>query len=931
MSLASLRLVRRLGATAFALLALVTPATAGPERASRQGDHDLRLPDWGPYSNAYLGLSHIPDPASGMRFDVTVFAGPHTTSTPDVPNASLNTGFVAWEAAPDLSYYAFRQKLDGQQVYADIAFAERDPASGTRVIRVDLVNRGRRPRTLTVNLLASMQMPNRGSNNVLTPRRILRAMLPAGGRWVSGVRYLDHRRAVPTPQDRLVYDGWLRGEVREDGLVDGRALRMSADDRARYAVPPGAQAAVLRYRSPVPVPLAGPSGVVLPAAPNGGTSALPLSATDRLPLSATGRTLNVEPRTAITLEGIAFVAAKDAANVTFVAEDADTAPETATGPVPQSLLLRYRQAETWYGLRWFTPDARIREFRNGTLDFFFARHSHSKTLTIANGDGAGHYTNLLFGGTLVPAGATRTVWALVSSGSREHLARTLAAPADVAVLERAVAQARARAAPPPALPAGRPFALARQLIGANLLMNVVYPVYVQDRYIRHLTPGKWWDSLYTWDSGFIGIGLADVAPPLSADVLRAYTTPPGAQSAFVHHGTPLPVQHHQLLELWNRTQDRAMLAGSYPRLRQFYDFLLGRVEGSTVAALPSGLLKTWDYFYNSGGWDDLPPQVRVHDAKMEATTAPMVTTAHAVRAAKILRMAAVELGRRGDVAGYDADIARLTRAVQANAWDPVTGYFGYVVHDADGRPRGLLRTPSGENWNRTLDGVQPLVAGITTPAQTRAIIANLRDPAKLFTPIGITAVDRSASYYRADGYWNGTVWFPHQWFVWKALLDQGESDLAWRIAHTALTAYAAEANASWISAEHFEVATGQGTGWHQFSGLSSPIANWFSAYFVPGHLTAGYDVWIRSRHVRPDGRGLAASLAIDSARDDGVISILATLAPGGSYRATWNGRAIAMVAVHDGAWEVRLPLDGRRTGKLVIAPVAPTSSARSGG
>lgn len=910
------RWTARAAIAAAAVLGLLHSALAESQPLESPGidarSHDLDLPRWGPYSNAYLGVSHIPDLASGMRFDITIFAGPHTTSTPDVPNASLNTGFVAWEAAPDLSYHSYRQKLDGQQVYAEIAFAALGPASDSRLIRVDLVNGGTRAKTLTLNLLASMQLPNRGPGSVLTPRRILRASIPAGGTWVSGVHYRAHRRARPTPSDRLVYDGWLRGEVREDGLIDGRALRMAAGDTATYAVPAGTEVAVLRYRAKAQVALADAGGALLPAAPDGGTWTMPLA--------AGARALTIRPAGAIDLEGIAFVPALAASAVSFPPEDADTRPEMAKGPDPQSLLLKYRQADAWYGLRWFRPGVRLREFRNGTLDFFFARRSHSKTLTVAEGDGRGHYANLLFGGTPVPAGGSETIWALVSTGTREAVERTLAAHSDTAALERAWAQGKARATIADPLPAGRRFMLARQLIGANLLMNIVYPVYTQDQYIRHFTPGKWWDSLYTWDSGFIGIGMADVSPRLSADVLRAYTTLPGAQSAFIHHGTPLPVQHHQYLELWNRTQDRRMLADNYPRLRHYYDFLLGRVDGSTIAALPSGLLKSWDYFYNSGGWDDLPPQVKIHAAKLQARAAPMVTTAHTIRAAKTLRMAALELGRTGDVAQYDADIARLTRAVQANAWDPATGYFGYVLHDAAGHPEELLRTPDGENWNRTLDGVQPLIAGITTPEQTRAILANLRDPAKLLTPIGITAVDRSASYYRPDGYWNGTIWFPHQWFVWKALLDQGEGGFAWQIARTALDAYQAEADASWTSAEHFEIATGQGTGWHQFSGLSSPIANWFQAYFVPGQLSTGYDIWVRSRTVRADRRRITAELAIHSARSSGFISILATLAPGKRYRATWNNRPIEAIAIHDGAYELRIPLSGSRKGQLDISP-----------
>ena len=898
------------------IFGLLSSATAGPKRADGSGasesSHDLKLPRWGPYSNAYLGMSHIPDLASGMRFDITVFAGPHTTSTPDVPNASLNAGFVAWEAAPDLSYHSYRQKLEGQQVYAEIAFAELDPVSGSRLIRVDLVNDSVRARTLTLNLLASMQLPNRAPGSVLTPRRILRASVPTGGKWVSGVHYRTHRRARSTPSDRLVYDGWLRGEIREDGLVDGRALRLAAGDMGTYAVPARSEGAVLRYRARTQVALTGTGQVSLPAAPDGGTSTIPLD--------AAARSLTLIPAGAMDVEGVAFVTAAAASGVNFPAEDADTRPEMTKGPVPQSLLLKYRQTDVWYGLRWFRPDARIREFRNGSLDFFFARRSHSKTMTVAQGDGRGHYANLLFGGAPVPAGGRNTVWAVVSTGTRGVVERALAAHADIAKLEQAWTRGKARAAVPDHLPAGQRFTLARQLIGANLLMNVVYPVYTQDQFIRHFTPGKWWDSLYTWDSGFIGIGMADVAPSLSADVLRAYTTPPGAQSAFIHHGTPLPIQHHQYLELWNRTRDRRMLADNYPRLRLYYDFLLGRVEGSTIASLPSGLLKSWDYFYNSGGWDDLPPQMRVHAAKLQSRAAPMVTTAHAIRAAKTLRMAAIALGRTRDIAQYDADIARLTQAVQANAWDPTTGYFGYVLHDAAGRPEGLLRTPTGENWNRTLDGVQPLIAGITTPEQTRAILANLRDPSKLLSPIGVTAVDQSASYYRPDGYWNGTVWFPHQWFVWKALLDQGEGDFAWQIARTALEAYQAEAHASWASAEHFEIATRQGTGWHQFSGLSSPIANWFHAYFVPGRLSTGYDIWIQSQTVLPDKRGITARLVIDSARNDGIIIVLATLAPGRRYRATWNDRPIEALAIHDGAYELRVPLSGPRKGRLDITP-----------
>ena len=94
----------------------------------------------------------------------------------------------------------------------------------------------------------------------------------------------------------------------------------------------------------------------------------------------------------------------------------------------------------------------------------------------------------------------------------------------------------------------------------------------------------------------------------------------------------------------------------YPRLRQYYRFLAGRLGSSTTRRMKSNLLKTWDYFYNTGGWDDYPPQVHVHAHGLEAHVTPVVTTAHALRSAKILQMAARALGLDRDVAEYQEDI-----------------------------------------------------------------------------------------------------------------------------------------------------------------------------------------------------------------------------------------------------------------------------------
>lgn len=100
--------------------------------------------------------------------------------------------------------------------------------------------------------------------------------------------------------------------------------------------------------------------------------------------------------------------------------------------------------------------------------------------------------------------------------------------------------------------------------------------------------------------------------------------------------------------------------------------------------LPSNLLKTWDYFYNSAGWDDYPPQVHVYQQQLESCATPVVTTAHAIRTAKILQQAARALHLPDDIADYQTDIDAFTEALQQHAWDATAGVFGYVLHNESG-------------------------------------------------------------------------------------------------------------------------------------------------------------------------------------------------------------------------------------------------------
>ena len=513
----------------------------------------------------------------------------------------------------------------------------------------------------------------------------------------------------------------------------------------------------------------------------------------------------------------------------------------------------------------------------------------------------------------------QTIYMLVCSGDKELVKQELSgfhsAPDKLIAQIQPAKDAKFKDG---VLPAGEKYLLGNRLLQASLLSNIVYPVYTQKEYIRHFTPGKNWNSLYTWDSGFIALGLVDVDPAKAFECIKAYTTPVGSESAFIHHGTPLPIQMYAYFDLWNNSLSHESLEFLYPRLKQYFDFMVGTDPYSTTRMEGSGLLRTWDYFYNSGGWDDYPPQHELHRTKSQTPfVTPVVTSAYYLRAAKILRLAAKELGLKKDMKEYEQVIKQLSYALQTYAWDEESGYYGYVVHDSLGNAKDIFRYKDHSNFNKGLDGVTPLAAGICSSAQADKLVKHLFSPDELWTKVGISTVDQSASYYKVDGYWNGAVWFPHQWMMWKALLDLGKGEEAYRVAHTALDNWEKECAESYFTFEHFIISSGRGAGWHQFSGLSSPILNWFAAYYKPGKVSTGFEVWITKSEFTGNCSGYKAEISFDDSTRPHERCMIVCMNAGCQYTVRFNGKPVKFRSGHAGMLEITLPATNK-TGDLVV-------------
>jgi len=897
--------------------------------------HDLlSLPDWGPYSKKYFGISHIPDVSRGLSFDLSIF--PLLTSGPvKLPSVTDgDSGVHPWEAAPRMEFYSLRMEtIWKDQLYCDLSFSQLSNES--RLARLELVNQTGAPHEITLNCLAQLVFPPL-TIYTAQPIRLYKVELPPGAVWIDAIDYADLQFAKPRPTDNLVTDGQWRGEERHHesvgGSVVGQGFGRDAGDRVRYTVrlerPFSNAALIWRFQMDAGDSVAFKlDGVVQREITFHGsgefdTVAVPLGDLQAGECEMHFTSFGGAP---VALDGFVLVEAGNAGQLHFVQAPWHPVPEIETVPAANGLILKYEDVSNSYGFALGIPWAGRRELKWRDLDAAFGNKSGERNNWRIFGSPEHHVPgdpDSLFVHTFskpitLEPNSKRVIHGLVATGSDVEVRRSLAefdpqSPNN----ERIYQSARKKIFQVASTPAGESYKLSQRLMAAVTLSNLVYPLYTQGQYIRHYSPGRAWDCLYTWDSGFTGLGLLEIDLRCAVEILNVYTTTPGAQSAFIHHGTPVPTQIYLFWEMWNRTQSRELLEYFYPRLRQYHLFMAGRLGSSTTRRHRDHLICTWDYFYNSGGWDDYPPQKYSRQHNMYPTVSPVVNSVHTIRCAKLLRVAAAALGRTDDFAEYDEDISQLSRSLQKYSWDAPSGYFGYVTHDERGEPTGILRYKNGVNFNMGLDGVYPLVAGICSPEQEQRILEHLFSSKRLWMDIGITTVDQSAPYYNPDGYWNGSVWFAHQWFFWKAMLDMGRADLAHRIAQTGLDLWKQVTDSTYNCYEHFKPQAPMGRGWPQLSSLSSPALSWFASLYTPGRLTCGFEVWVTESRFSQRNRHLEAKLKSAKSRRR-EFSVLASMNPDSRYQVRWNGTPAAFTTPYDGLLQIQVPYESG-SGELIV-------------
>ena len=861
--------------------------------------HDLKLGKWGPYNKQYPGACHISNEELGASFALEFFPAFYRRRIVSASNF-IDGDVRLWGANAELTSFVYRYELEWKdKVYCDVHINVTDD----KLVNIDceFVNNTDKPESVNMFLAAGMEYPTKGFSSVnMGYKEISVSNINDTCAFIDAVNYSDISCTQTIAQDGKLlaelevdfasgFGTLLSGshftselhfvsyEMANEIYSDSIGVRYRADSNLKLAVIVNGE----KYRLDTPM-CEGFGYAVL---------SIPKTAVKSIRLCPDGKFPDIDS----LVVGIGVGTAE------FFPRKRNFKPiERAFDR--NSMTLRYADSEYTYKIEWQDEPLMLRTLYTDDVGVMLHRtiHDHVNLERRAGGKTEGVYEII------------RTTPIYLEPHTKKVLSFTVTS---VKNGERAKTQRRDSkiyTAKPNS--DGERYVFSHNMMVYNTLLNVVYPIYTRRGYIRHSTPGKIWNCLYSWDSGFIGMGLSTIDFRRAYENLAAYLTPVGDRhSPYIFHGSVVPTQIFLYNELVSKfPEQKDAFIKIYPMVMQYYSFFSKLSDGPEQTK--SGLLKTWHIFYNSGGWDDYPAQkhLRFTEAKADAErhnsmTTPVITTSLAVLIAKIMKNISTVLGIFDNHKLFDRDIERYSAAIEEQLWDDEAGYYSYLEHDRDGNPVGFLRYSDGTNYNMGLDGAYPYIAGISNEYRSKRVLQNVKDG--MMTKYGLSVVDTRAPYYTPHGYWNGSVWMPHQWIFAKSLLDGGEVMFAVKIFKTALSVWKKEVERTYLCFEHFMSINGRGAGFHHFSGLSTPVLMFFDTLYTPGTITSGFQTVVESADWNEDKTTLKVTTVSNSSGG----SIIICMSDKCNYKFTLNGKIVKPVKISAGAYALQLKGSGKNT------------------
>jgi hypothetical protein len=226
--------------------------------------------------------------------------------------------------------------------------------------------------------------------------------------------------------------------------------------------------------------------------------------------------------------------------------------------------------------------------------------------------------------------------------------------------------------------------------------------------------------------------------------------------------TSAPLFNWLNYEIYKITRDKNFLQEAYTSGRKFYEYYSRSRDTDSDGLCEWGGDGVFESLRDSKSviWDEVgkPENFEAVDCNMML-----------VKEAKSLAEIAEELGLLDDVSRFRRDAAQRTYLINRFMWDDSTGFY-YSVNKGD---HTFTFRKQDDMKRKEIIGFLALWSGVADKAKAAKLVEHLNNPDEFNRKFGIPSLSADDPYYNAMGYWNGPVWLPWQYMIFRGLIDYG--------------------------------------------------------------------------------------------------------------------------------------------------------------
>ena len=256
-------------------------------------------------------------------------------------------------------------------------------------------------------------------------------------------------------------------------------------------------------------------------------------------------------------------------------------------------------------------------------------------------------------------------------------------------------------------------------------------------------------------------------------------------------------------EIYKVSHDKKFLAEAYDSGRKFFEFWLKERDNNHDGLCEWGGNAVLECVRDAyvALWDEIgdPENFDAVDLNMML-----------VKEAKSLSKMAKELGHENESKFYLEDAEKRTKLINKYMWDPETKFY-YEINKND---HSFTFKKKNDLKRKEIIAFLALWSGVASKVQAAALVKHLTDPKEFWRKYGVPSLSADDSYYNPIGYWNGPVWVPWNYLVFRGLIDYGYKKEAKELAEKVLdnVSYQLKTN-HWFW--EFYSADNHQAGWHK--------------------------------------------------------------------------------------------------------------------